>query len=100
MNTNEQPNYYAIIPANVRYDKELNANAKLLYSEITALSNKEGYCWASNDYFAKLYNVSKRSIIEWLNLLKDKKYIETKIFYKEGTKEILNRYIRILHTPP
>ena len=37
---NEKPNYYAIIPANVRYDNELRANEKLLYGEITALSSK------------------------------------------------------------
>lgn len=67
--------YYAIIPAEVRYDKDLPANAKLLYGEITALCNKEGYCFASNEYFANLYGVSKRSITGWLIALKEKKYI-------------------------
>lgn len=41
----EQPNYYAIIPACVRYAK-IKANAKLLYGEITALANKTGECYA------------------------------------------------------
>lgn len=32
----EHRSYYAIIPANVRYDKRLKPNTKLLYGEITA----------------------------------------------------------------
>ena len=68
----EQPNYYSILTADVRYDKELTPNAKLLYSEITALSNKTGACWASNGYFAELYNVSKITISRWVNQLAKK----------------------------
>lgn len=95
----DYPNYYALIPANVRYDTKLNPNAKLLYGEITALCNEKGYCWASNDYFAKLYGVSKQSISTWIAILVKKKYIKTKIIYKQGSKEILNRYISILDDP-
>lgn len=92
-------NYYAIIPANVRYDKDLTANAKLLYGEITALCNDKGYCWATNDYFAKLYGVSKISVSNWIKQLIEKEYIYSEIVYKEGTKEILNRYLKILKYP-
>lgn len=87
--------YYAIIPANVRYDSSLNANAKLLYGEITALCNQEGFCWASNDYFSKLYGVSKTTISRWIKDLKDNNYINIELVYKEGTKEIKYRYIQI-----
>lgn len=95
----EQPNFYAIIPANIRYDKDLIPNAKLLYGEITALCNDKGYCWATNDYFAKLYNVSKASISNWVASLIEKHYIESEIVYKECSKEILHRYLRILYDP-
>ena len=93
----EQPNYYAIIPANVRYDTNLNSNSKLLYGEISALSNKNGYCIATNEYFASLYNVSTRTITEWIKLLEDFLYIkcvfETKR-YEDGTiKKIRKIYI-------
>ncbi len=62
----ENKAYFAVIPANVRYSTEISNGAKLLYAEITALSNERGYCWASNDYFAGLYNTSPRTISRWL----------------------------------
>lgn len=95
MNDNKK-SYYAIIPACVRYDKRLNANSKLLYGEITALCNEKGFCWASNNYFAQLYEVSNTSISLWVKRLKDCGYINVHLFYKEGTKEILNRYISLI----
>ena len=95
----ERPNYYAIIPANIRYDADLTANAKLLYGEITALCNEKGYCWATNEYFANLYGVSKTSISKWISSLIQKEYIFSETIYKDGTKEILNRYLRIVKDP-
>jgi hypothetical protein len=91
--------YYAIIPANVRYDESLPPNAKLLYGEITALCNAEGFCWASNKYFAELYGVSTISISKWINVLAKSGYISCEILYKEGTKQIDKRYITILYDP-
>lgn len=101
-----QKSYYAIIPANVRYDNDLTPNAKLLYGEITALCNEKGYCWASNNYFAELYKVSKKSISKWINQLIQKGYIKSQIIYKEGSKSIEERRLYIsnpmeekFHTP-
>lgn len=91
--------YYAIIPATVRYDIHISANAKLLYGEITALCNEKGYCWAKNDYFAKLYNVSKQTISRWIRELKKNNYIDVQMIYKEGSNEIVNRYIQICEYP-
>lgn len=98
-NVENKKSYYAIIPANVRYDKDLTMGARLLYGEITALCNEKGFCWASNEYFSQLYEVSKKTISVWINQLKDKKYIATEMNYKEGSKEIVNRYIRICSYP-
>lgn len=95
--TNEKPNYYAIIPANVRYDKNLNSTEKLLYSEIVALSNKEGVCWASNKYFANLYNVTTIYISNMIKKLKLYGYIKTELIYKENSKQIKQRNIYILN---
>lgn len=91
----QQRSYYAIIPANVRYDKDLVPNAKLLYGEITALCNEKGYCWATNQYFAELYNVSDRTIKNWISQLADKGYIQRSVKYREGTKEIEQRKLFI-----
>lgn len=91
--------YYSVIPANVRYDKDLTPNSKLLYAEITSLCNEYGYCWASNSYFANLYGVTTVSISKWIKSLAEKGYIETEIEYKKDSKEILNRYIKIINDP-
>ena len=94
-----KPNYYAVIPADVRYSKKLTPNAKLLYAEITALCNMNGKCTASTQYFATLYNVSKTSVQNWLKILEDNKHIIRHNIFKEGTKEILSRHIKLVNTP-
>jgi len=96
---NIEPSYYAIIPAEVRYDKRLIPNAKLIYAEITSLCNKEGFCWAKNKYFADLYNVRTETISVWVNQLVKCGYLESKLIYREGTKEILNRYLTLANRP-
>ena len=96
----EKPNYYAIIPADVRYSKKLTPNAKLLYAEITALCNMNGKCTASTKYFATLYNVSKTSIQNWLKILDDNDFITRHDIFKEGSQEILSRHIKLVKPPP
>ena len=88
-------NYYGIIPANVRYDKRLSSSVKLLYSELTALANEKGYCWANNSYFAELYDVSKETVSRWVSQLEMNGYVKVQILYKENSKEIQERRIYI-----
>ena len=95
----EFPSYYSIIPATVRYDHNLKANEKLMYGEITALSSKNGYCWAENRYFAELYDVHKITISKWLKNLEDNGYIRTELKYVYGTKQVSKRLIYINDTP-
>ena len=94
-----KPNYYAVIPAKVRYSKDLTPNSKLLYAEITALCNMNGKCIASTQYFATLYNVSKTSIQNWLKGLEDNNFITRHTIFKEGSKEILSRHIKLVDPP-
>ena len=92
----QQPNYYAIISAEVRYDKNLTANAKLLYAEITALLNMNGECFATNKYFSNLYGKSVVTISKWISELISNGYVSSIYTYKGGTKEIDRRYLSIL----
>ena len=91
----EKPNYYAVIPSIVRYDQNLTANAKLLYGEITCLTDQDGNCFAGNEYFAKLYEVSTVSISKWIAQLISANYITVKYVYKEDTKQIIKRIITL-----
>ena len=93
-----KPSFYSILPAKVRYDKELKDKAKLIYSEITSLSNSDGECYALNEYFCNLYDISEATITRIIRQLKKKKLIEIEYIYKEGSKEILKRIIKIPQT--
>ncbi len=93
--TELKKSYYAIIPAEVRYDEELPPNAKLLYGEITSLCNEKGYCWATNQYFADLYHCSVSAVKKWISALVKKGYISLELIYKEGTKQVLQRKLYI-----
>lgn len=88
-------NYYAVIPSHIRYDNELTPNAKLMFGELTALSNDRGYCYATNKYFSELYNVSKVSVSKWINQLKEKGYIKVDLVYEN--REIKERKIYIVN---
>ena len=91
----EKPNYFGILPANVRYDKNLKPMEKILYTEISSLTNKDGYCYATNSYFSKLYEVHKNTVGAWINNLEKQGYIKTVLIYKKDTKEIIERRIYI-----
>lgn len=88
-------NLYMVIPTLVGIDKELPFGARVLYGLISSLSHKEGYCWATNAYFADILGVSKSSISNWISLLQKKGYITSDIIYKKGTREIEARHIKV-----
>ena len=86
------------IPKEIWLSKELTVQEKLFYVEIDSLDNEEG-CFASNGYFAEFFNISKTRVSLVIKSLIDKKYITSKIIYKEGTKEILKRVLNISYRP-
>lgn len=92
----EQPGYYAIIPATVRYDDTLPANAKLLYGEISALVGKDGYCYATNQYFAGLFTMAEETISRLIARLEKAGHIHRTLI-RDETGQIVQRrlYLKV-----
>lgn len=82
---NPKPNYYAVIPANVRYS-DIPSGSKLLFGELTALSTREGYCWATNKYFAEIYETHVDTITSWLGALQKNGFIRMEVDKMAGNK--------------
>ena len=71
----QKPGYWAVLPAAVRYDPQLPPSAKILYAEISALTDQRGFCFASNDYFQKLFQISDRTLQRLFKSLQKHGYI-------------------------
>jgi len=93
----QKPGYYSILTADVRYHNKLSPFDKLLYSDITALTNKNGYCNASNKYFSKVFNKSIRAISRSISTLSDNSLITTTLIRDENN-EIVERKIYLNQT--
>ena len=88
-------NTYSVTPTLVLDDMSLNNNEKVLYTRISSLTNKYGYCFATNKYLAKLLGTSERNLKRWLKNLIDKNYIISEIKYKNNSKEIEERRLKL-----
>ena len=98
MNNENKIGYYAIIPATVLFNEKIKANEKLLYAIITVLSNKEGYCYASNSYLGRLLNSQPHTISKWVSHLKELGFVCIDII-KNDKGEIIQRRIYPNDTP-
>lgn len=87
--------YYLTIPGPVFDDSRLSLNAKCLYGLIQSLSNKRGYCWATNQHFAERFGADQRSIQRWLTELKDCLLIEIETS-ETGVREIYSNESQFL----
>lgn len=87
--------YYAVIPAEVLNDKTLTESAVLLYARISSLCEVDGYCWATNDYFAQKMNKSKDRISRLISQLEKQGHLHTEIVKNPQTKEIVQRRLWI-----
>lgn len=70
--------YYINIPSKVLHNKNLKPNSKILYGEIARLSQKGGYCYASNKYLGELLNIKEKSVSRLLKELKESGLVSQK----------------------
>ena len=86
------------IPAALWLTEDLTMQEKLFLVEINSLDNEDG-CFANNNYFAKFFDISKTRVTTVINNLIDKGFITRKILYKQGTKQIDKRVLKICSPP-
>lgn len=92
-NIKSKPNFWAVLPATVRYDDVVGSTAKIIFAEITALSNLEGYCWASNQYFADLFKISVTQVSRLVSELEKRGFVKT--FVEKGGGNLRKIYPQI-----
>lgn len=83
------------IPKKIWCDENLNITERCFMVEIDSLDNADG-CFASNDYFSKFFKLSKNRCSEIIKGLEKKGYIVISYHYKEGTKSVEKRIIRVV----
>lgn len=96
----EKTNYMARIPSEVRYDKRLRPNEKLLFAEISSCIDNDKICRKTNRYFAELYGVDISSISLRIQHLIKYWYLEVNMIYKEDWKEVEERQLKITYWTP
>lgn len=95
--TVKRSNWDSLLPAAVRYDSRLKGDAKVLYSEILLLSNKAGYCYATDQHLAALFDAGQRTAARHIAELKKYGYI--KIETKRQGVTVTQRRIYPLELP-
>lgn len=66
---------FLLIPTLLTEDTNLTHSDMILYGQIMCLSNKYGYCWASDEYLAKIQGCSVRELQNRLKNLVDLGYV-------------------------
>ncbi len=83
------------VPVEIWFHKELTAIDKILLTEIVNLVKANNNCFKSNQAFSELLGVSKDRVTRLLSSLKDRGFIEIKMEYKTGTKQIIRRTVSL-----
>lgn len=89
-------NFYAVIPTEILTSDKISSHEKILYGVISSLTNKTGYCFASNaalaEFFKKDDNVPHvKTISKWVNNLVDVGFLTNEITSSENNKKAQRR---------
>lgn len=71
--------FFTVIPYHVLTAKKLPDKAKILYGLISNLINEEGFCYATNGYFAETLDCSESAISKNITELSDYGFIRVQI---------------------
>jgi len=98
------------IPIEILTDEKLSDKEKIIYAIILYLSKENNYCYLTNKTISELLNISITQVSKLVNSLKDKKYVDIELIYKENSKQVEMRklipiknkdtYLRKVKYPP
>ena len=83
------------IPKEIWHLKDLNITEKIVLSVVNTLSEQDDGCFANNEYFAQLLNLSKGRVSKIINLLVKKGYLETNFSYYSEMRKVEKRKIKV-----
>ena len=84
------------IPRDIWLNEGLSITEKCFLAEIDSLGGSEEGCFASNQYFAEFFNLSKERARKIIGELNKKGYLEITLTYKEESKEVDQRIIKLI----
>ena len=76
------------IPIEILTDEKLSDKEKIIYAIILYLSKENYYCYLTNKTISELLNISITQVSKLVNSLKDMKYIDIELIYKENSKQV------------
>jgi hypothetical protein len=83
MKDNEERTIQLVIPHIIYNDDKLSGYAKLILAEIFNLLKVERqHCWASNNHFAEMFNITRREAIYHFQLIEKEGWIISKAYNK------------------
>ena len=82
------------IPAEIWLNNQSSIQEKVILTEIDSLDNEEG-CFAGNKHFMDFMGLKERRTKELIRGLIDKGFINSQIIYKQNSKEIEKRILKL-----